>query len=109
MDLPDEQLKEGYESFVQKYILDDLGFTVEQLKKVDLPIPVCKPEPHVDYQELDKGLKTPTGKFELKSAIMENHPEWGLDALPTYKDPPSTPACTACLPTAASAPCPPRI
>lgn len=87
MDLPDEQLKEGYESFVQKYILDDLGFTVEQLKKVDLPIPVCKPEPHVDYQELDKGLKTPTGKFELKSAIMENHPEWGLDALPTYKDP----------------------
>lgn len=87
MDLPDEQLKEGYESFVQKYILDDLGFTVEQLKKVDLPIPVCKPEPHVDDQELDKGLKTPTGKFELKSAIMENHPEWGLDALPTYKDP----------------------
>lgn len=48
---------------------------------------MCKPEPHVDYQELDKGLKTPTGKFELKSAIMENHPEWGLDALPTYKDP----------------------
>lgn len=87
MDLPDEQLKEGYESFVQKYILDDLGFTVEQLKKADLPIPVCKPEPHVDDQELDKGLKTPTGKFELKSAIMENHPEWGLDALPTYKDP----------------------
>ena len=34
MDLPDEQLKEGYESFVQKYILDDLGFTVEQLKKM---------------------------------------------------------------------------
>ena len=59
MDLPDEQLKEGYESFVQKYILDDLGFTVEQLKKADLPIPVCKPELHVDYQELDKGLKTP--------------------------------------------------
>ena len=26
MDLPDEQLKEGYESFIQKYILDDLAY-----------------------------------------------------------------------------------
>ena len=36
--------------------------------------------------ELKRGLATPTGKFELKSAIIEQHPEWGLDALPTYKD-----------------------
>ena len=37
---------------------------------------------------LAKGLNTPTGKFELKSAVIEQHPEWGLDPLPTYKEPP---------------------
>lgn len=36
---------------------------------------------------LEKGLNTPTGKFELKSAVIEQHPEWGLDPLPTYKEP----------------------
>lgn len=87
MDLPDEQLKEGYESFVQKYILDDLGVTVEQLKQAELPIPIVQKKPHRDLAALEAGLATPTGKFELKSAIMEQHPEWGLDALPTYKDP----------------------
>ena len=36
---------------------------------------------------LEKGLPTLTGKFELKSAIIERHPEWGLDPLPTYRQP----------------------
>lgn len=87
MDLPDETLLKGYDHFVQTYILDDLGVTIDQLKKAELPIPIAPKEEHADYQELEKGLSTPTGKFELKSAIMENHPEWGLDALPTYKEP----------------------
>jgi len=87
MDLPDEQLKEGYDSFVQKYILDDLGVKIEDLKKAELPIRIAPPRSHTDYQDLEKGLNTPTGKFELKSAIIENHPEWGLDALPTYREP----------------------
>lgn len=87
MDLPDETLKKGYDYFVQTYILDGLGVTIDQLKKAELPIPIAPRQSHVDYQELDKGLRTPTGKFELKSAVIERHPEWGLDALPTYKEP----------------------
>lgn len=87
MDLPDPQLKEGYASFVQKYILDDLGVTVEQLKAAELPIPVAHPAPREDLAQLERGLNTPTGKFELKSAIIEQHPQWGLDALPTYREP----------------------
>lgn len=87
MDLPDEQLKEGYESFIQKCVLDEYGVTTEELKKVDLPVKIAPIAEHEDLMELKRGLATPTGKFELKSAIIEQHPEWGMDALPTYKDP----------------------
>ena len=87
MELPDPQLLEGYDSFVQKYILDGLGVTIQQLKEAELPIPIAPPQQYTDHQELDKGLATPTGKFELKSAIIEEHPDWGLDALPTYREP----------------------
>lgn len=87
MDLPDEILKKGYEYFIQHYILDDFGVTVEQLKKADLPIKIADVTLHEDMEMLKKGLNTPTGKFELKSAIIEQHPEWGLNPLPTYIDP----------------------
>lgn len=87
MNLPDEILKNGYEYFIQHYILDDFGVTVEQLKKADLPIKIADVTLHEDMEMLKKGLNTPTGKFELKSAIIEQHPEWGLNPLPTYIDP----------------------
>lgn len=87
MDLPDEPLKQGYDYFIQHYILDDYHVKVEDLKKVELPVKIAEVTPYVPMQDLKKGLKTPTGKFELKSAIIEQHPEWGLDALPTYKEP----------------------
>lgn len=87
MNLPDETLKKGYEYFIQRYILDDFHVTVEELKKVKLPVKIAEVKPHVEYETLKKGLRTPTGKFELKSAIIEQHPEWHLEALPTYKNP----------------------
>lgn len=36
---------------------------------------------------LEQGLRTPTGKLELKSELIASHPEWGLDPLPTYRQP----------------------
>lgn len=87
MDLPDETLKKGYEYFIQHYILDDFGVTVEELKKTELPVQIAEVKPYVPMKAIKKGLHTLTGKFELKSAIIDNHPEWGLDALPTYKAP----------------------
>lgn len=87
MNLPDEILKNGYEYFIQHYILDDFGVTVEDLKKADLPVKIADVTVHEDMEMLKKGLNTPTGKFELKSAIIEQHPEWGLNPLPTYIDP----------------------
>lgn len=87
MQLPDPVLLAGYDYFIQHYILDDFGITIDELKKVELPIPIGQQKPFVPYAALDAGLSTPTGKFELKSALIESHPEWGLDALPTYIDP----------------------
>lgn len=87
MDLPDEVLKKGYEYFIQHYILDDYGVSIDTLKKVELPIKIAEEKKEEELCELKKGLNTPTGKFELKSAVIEAHPEWGLDALPTYREP----------------------
>ncbi len=87
MDLPDEALKQGYEYFIQHYILDDFGVTVDQLKQVKLPVKIAEVKDHRDYEYLERGLDTPTGKFELKSAVIERHPEWGLQPLPTYAEP----------------------
>ena len=36
---------------------------------------------------LERGVNTPTGKLELYSERIAAHPEWGLDALPTYRPP----------------------
>lgn len=87
MDLPDEVLKKGYEYFIQHYILDDYGVSIDTLKKVELPIQIAEEKKEEELCDLKKGLNTPTGKFELKSAVIEAHPEWGLDALPTYREP----------------------
>lgn len=86
MDLDDELLKAGYEACIS-YMIQDLNVTVEDLKKLDLPIKVAEAETFAPLEHLEKGLKTPTGKIELKSALIEQHPEWGLEALPTYVEP----------------------
>ncbi len=86
MDLDDELLKAGYEACIS-YMIQDLNVTVEDLKKPDFPIKVAEAETFAPLEHLEKGLKTPTGKIELKSALIEQHPEWGLEALPTYVEP----------------------
>lgn len=87
MDLPDEVLKKGYDYFIQHYILDDFQVTIGNLKNAKLPVKIAEVTTTSDLKMLEKGLSTPTGKFELKSAVIERHPEWGLDALPTYREP----------------------
>lgn len=87
MDLPDETLKLGYDYFIQHYILNDLKVTIQELKEAKLPVKIAEVKTTGELEMLEKGLNTPTGKLELKSSLIEQHPEWGLDALPTYKDP----------------------
>ena len=86
MKLDDELLCSGYEECV-KYMFQGLPIDFDKVMASDVPVklegmPMVKPGTN-----LANGWPTPTGKIELKSSLIEAHPEWGLDALPTYKDP----------------------
>ncbi|MEG2144369.1 MAG: molybdopterin dinucleotide binding domain-containing protein, partial [Oscillospiraceae bacterium] len=86
LNLPDELLKSGYREYTRE-IIRDLPITIEDLEKSDMPIKFMQVPPREDYAYLKKGLKTPTGKYEFKSERIASHPQWGLDALPTYVEP----------------------
>lgn len=83
MDLGDKELEAGYEANVD-YMISRLGVTVAELKRSDVPIKVPNWEPYEPGTRLREGLLTATGKFELCSQLIASHPQWGLDALPTY-------------------------
>lgn len=86
MQLGDPELEAGYEKNIE-FIISNLDLTMEELKKSDVPLHVPGIRPAKPGERLEKGLLTPTGKFELYSELIASHPEWGLDALPTYCDP----------------------
>lgn len=86
MNFDDEYLCGGYEKCIE-YVIRDLPYTIEQLKAEDHPIQLPNPEVYKWGSTLEKGLKTPTGKLELFSELINSHQEWNLDPLPTYKPP----------------------
>jgi len=86
MELGDADLEAGYEANVD-YMLSDVGIGVEELKQSDVPVKVPNFAPYVPGTKLARGLDTPSGKFELYSELIAAHPEWGLDPLPTYRNP----------------------
>ena len=88
MKLDDELLQKGHEACVD-WMIEGCGLTVADLKAADKPIKVpaaqwpCKPG-----KLLENGFKTSTGKFEFYStAIAAIDPKYGLDPLPSYRDP----------------------
>ena len=84
LDLDDPLLRSGYENCVRD-IIRDLSVTVEELKAADLPVLVPEREPYAEGAYIEGGMDTPSGKFELDSLVIQTHPEWGLDSLPTYR------------------------
>lgn len=84
--LEDEYLCGGYEKCIE-YVIQDLPVTVQQLKDAPHPFKLEGYGPYKFGSTLERGLKTPTGKLELCSKLIEDNPQWGLDALPTYKPP----------------------
>lgn len=86
LNLDDELLKKGYRACLE-YILSPISLTVQQLQDADTPLKVPEFQAHKPLAKLTQGLNTPTGKLELKSEVIACHPEWGLDALPTYREP----------------------
>ena len=88
MDLDDDLLKAGHEACVD-WMIDGCGLTVADLKAHDKPIKVPAAVWPVQPGKLLKdGFKTPSGKFEFYSnAIAAIDPKYGLDPLPSYRDP----------------------
>ena len=83
--LDDELLKSGYENCI-RYMIRNLSVTVEDLKANPLPTLVPERKPYQEGAYIRGGLDTKSGKFELDSSLIKDHPEWGLDSLPTYCD-----------------------
>ena len=88
MDLDDPYLKGGYDACME-WIFDGIGISIAELKKAGKPtkIPIAKwPQPVGEMLKI--GFPTKTGKIEFYStAIEEIDPKYGLDPLPSYRDP----------------------
>lgn len=82
----DEVLEGGYDSCVS-YMISNLSVTVEEMKANRGFRRVPEFKPYEYGSNIERGLPTKTGKFELKSELIAAHPEWGLDALPTFTEP----------------------
>ncbi len=82
----DELFARGYEASLD-WILEPGGLTVEELKKhpggMRVPNPRVTPE-----RKYRAGAKTPSGKIEFKSSVLEKYGERpGLESLPVYRPP----------------------
>ncbi len=85
--LDDPLWKAGFEANVD-WILEPSGITVAELKKhpggMFVPNPVRMPE----RKYLNGGFKTPSGKLEFKSSVLEKYEgRHGFEALPVYAPP----------------------
>ena len=85
--LDDPLFKAGYEASID-WILEPSGITVAELKKYPggmfIPNPMKVPE----KKYLQTGFKTPSGKLEFKSKVLEKYPgRPGFEALPVYHPP----------------------
>lgn len=84
--IDDPLLASGYRKFVD-YCLQDCKLTVEDCLASDMPISSPDAVPYKELEYLEKGLMTPTGKFELYSESIASIPGCGLSPVPTYDAP----------------------
>ncbi len=80
LDLPDPLLRAGYDACVGRMV-EGTGIDLAELKKGDRQLP--RVIPGLADAVKPPLFSTPSGKFELKSTVLERYPS--LDALPTYR------------------------
>ena len=85
--LDDPLLKAGYEASID-WILEPSGITVAELKKHPAGMFVPNPMRLPEKKYLKDGFKTPSGKLEFKSKVLEKYEgRPGFEALPVYAPP----------------------
>ncbi len=84
MELDDPLMKEGYEACID-WMLEPSGMTFSMLKQHESGMPVPNPIDFPEKKYINNGFKTPSGKMEFESMILEQYADKpGYDALPTY-------------------------
>ncbi|ONI38661.1 hypothetical protein AN639_07200 [Candidatus Epulonipiscium fishelsonii] len=86
----DKLLASGFEPTLD-WILEGTGMTTQELWKHPSGMPVPNPIKQAPLQCLEHGFKTPSGKLEFVSKVLEKYEHLGYDALPTYKPPKYSP------------------
>lgn len=87
LDLDDELLRSGYDAGLE-FMLQDLSVSIDDMKASDLPIHVPEARDPLPGEYLAGGIKTPTGKFEFYSTIVEEYEmSHGLNPISTYREP----------------------
>ncbi len=85
-----------------EYMLSESGFTLEDLKKAPKKV-LRQPAAEMAYRKWEKGLlrrdgkpgfETPSGKFEIRSTVLE---KYGYEGLPVYQESHETPVSDARL------------
>jgi anaerobic selenocysteine-containing dehydrogenase len=67
-------------------VLEPAGFTFEEFKKMNVYVGPGKAKEYKQYEK--SGFKTPSGKVEIYSQVLE---QLGFQPLPTYHEPPELP------------------
>lgn len=87
LELDDPLFKAGYEPSID-WILEPSGLNVAELKKHSEGMFVPNPLKNPEKKYLNNGFKTPSGKLEFKSKILEKYGgKPGFEALPAYHPP----------------------
>jgi len=85
--LEDPLFEAGYEASVD-WILEPSNISVAELKKYSGGMFVPNPMKLLEKKYLKQGFKTPSGKMEFKSKVLEKYEEKpGFEALPVYTSP----------------------
>ncbi|MEA4896531.1 MAG: molybdopterin-dependent oxidoreductase [Oscillospiraceae bacterium] len=80
------------------YIIQDTGWTAEELQKHVLPVKMHNYKEYVPGTYTEQGYNTPSGNFEIASGLVGRYAEsHGYSEIPTY-DPPDVASDTAAYP-----------
>jgi anaerobic selenocysteine-containing dehydrogenase len=77
------------------WMLEPSGMTIAELKNHPAGMPVPHPSP-TGYRKYEQsGFRTPSGKMEFSSSILEKYSDYpGIDGLPLYAEPPYSPVAS---------------
>jgi anaerobic selenocysteine-containing dehydrogenase len=77
------------------WMLEPSGMQVAELKNhpAGMPVPNASPTTYRKYEK--SGFRTPSGKMEFSSSILEKYSDYpGIDGLPLYVEPPYSPVAS---------------